>query len=134
MDRGDVYFSPDHEFSDGGHAKKLLILLNCPTKDNCYVFVKTTSKAKFKNNNPGCYSNDRGRGYFVIRENEDFFDSMTWVLFDPIILSQEEVSAESFEKRNLIFKTKLKDVTIRAIANCMKRSPFVNGFISDMIS
>lgn len=136
MDRGDVYHSPNHEFEDGGKAKKLLILLNTPAKDNCYIFVKTTSKNRdnTKKDIPACYSNDRGRGYYVIGANEDWFDLLTWVLFDPvIILSDEEVLKEATEKGNLIFRTRLKDVTIRAITNCMKISPYVNGYVLDLI-
>jgi len=136
MARGDVFFSRNHQFDDGGIAKKLLILLNDPIEDNCYFFVKTTSQKKYKKNLPGCYSNDRGQGYYVIPKNVDWFkEDFTWVLFYPIIkMSSEEVLKESLEKRNLQYQTTLKDKTIRSIINCMKNSIHVTGFDVDIIA
>lgn len=134
MERGDVYFSSQYEFEDGVCAKKLLILLNSPAKDNCYLFVKTTSQKKSKRDTSGCHSNDRGQGYYHIRQKEDWFDVPTWVLFYPvIILSAEEVLKESLEKRNLKYMTRLKDITIRSISNCMKNSVHVSGYVGDLI-
>lgn len=135
MERGDVFLSPQHEFDDGGQSPKLLILLNDPQKTNSYVFVLTTSQRNRKIDRPGCYSNDRGTGYYVVQKGNDWFEfDYTFVLFHTIkVLSMADVLKESLEKGNLKHMARLKEITMRSIINCMSNSPHVAGYKVDLI-
>jgi len=55
--RGTVYHHRQLVFHNGGIGKKYLILLNTPTEDEPFLFVKTTSQKKNKPEKAGCLEN-----------------------------------------------------------------------------
>ncbi len=137
MERGDIFSSPRHEFKDGEKGPKLLILLNDPSISESYVFVLTTSKQHSKSGGRGCFSNDRGRGYYSIHNGEDWFVSpsgITYVLFDTaMILSAVDVLKETWRKDNLKHLSRLKENTITSVINCMVNSDHTRGDIVGLI-
>ncbi len=78
--RGAIFSHPRFEFKNGDIGKKLILLLNTPSKDEPYLFVKTTSQQKDKPLSPGCIEE---RSLFFIPVSKSFFKENTWiVLYD----------------------------------------------------
>lgn len=75
--RGAVFFHPGFEFKNGKTGRKLILLLNTPSKNEPYLFVKTTSQRKNKPLSPGCI---KERSLFFIPANTSFFKENTWVV------------------------------------------------------
>ncbi len=74
--RGTIYFHPKFEFKNGYTSEKLILLLNTPSKDESYVFVKTTSQQKNKPLRPGCL---KRQSLYFIPAGASFFQTNTWV-------------------------------------------------------
>ena len=125
MRRGEVILSRNYKFSDGTIAKKFLIVLNEGTLNDPHLLLLTTSQQWKRNASPGCYAKEN---YFVIKENNDWFDKITWVLFDPIIEYNFKKELEEHFKQNLESKALLKQETIRAIINCLKQSDDITSY------
>jgi hypothetical protein len=125
MKRGEIIFSRNYKFSDGTITKKFLIVLNEATSNNPHLLLLTTSQQWKRNTSPGCYAKEN---YFVIQENNDWFDKNTWVLFDPIIEYNFRKELEEHFKQNLESKAFLKQETIRAIINCLKQSDDITPY------
>lgn len=75
--RGAIYHHRNMTFYDGGSAPKYLILLNTPDKNDPYLFVKTTSRQKYRPNQLGCIAKHT---CFLIKGKSSFFKEDTWVL------------------------------------------------------
>ena len=89
--RGSVYHNPQFIFHDGTVGNKLLILLNTPTGDEDYLFVKTTSRQKERTKEPGCRKYYAQGQYFIPKETEGFDDD-TWILlYELYPISPEEI-------------------------------------------
>ena len=74
--RGTIYFHPKFKFKNGYTNEKLILLLNTPSKNEPYVFVKTTSQQKNKPLRPGCLKAQR---LYFIPAGTSFFQTNTWV-------------------------------------------------------
>lgn len=116
---GDVVFIPRFQFSDGGDADKLFIVLNVRRND-IHLLLKTTSRANaHRPKVEGCHWQ---KGYFHLPAKKHWFDIPTWVvLHDPI-----ECRASDLDKDCDAGRAKhcasLKDELVRGIINCFKRS------------
>ncbi len=91
--KGKVYHNPTFKFHDGEEGNKLLILLNTPTNDDEYLFVKTTShkvvktahQEKERSTIPGCGKNPiYEQGEYFLPKGTLFFDLPTWVIVSEI--------------------------------------------------
>lgn len=119
MKRGEVIFSPQFKFADGGTSKKLLVVLNEATGSTPYLILLATSQQYGKRIDQGCHSK---QGYYTISPKTDWFKVPTWIMFDRIYeytLGRE--LKEHFES-NLVTQATLKENTINAIINCLKLS------------
>ena len=67
-------------FSDGTHAKKLLIVLN-DGENGTYIVVKTTSKSDFKSTQYGCQLTDRYPNFFCPK-GSCCLTKHTWIQLD----------------------------------------------------
>ena len=74
--RGTIYHHKELIFHNGFIGKKYLILLNTPSKNEPYLFVKTTSQQKGKPTTSDCIKN---RSLFFIPGGKTFFPKDTWV-------------------------------------------------------
>lgn len=103
--RGAIYFHPSFEFKNGDTGKKLVLLLNTPSKNDPYLFVKTTSQQKDKPLRPGCIEE---RSLFFIPAGTTFFKENTWVeLYERYTMRPNDVSKNKDMKLigNLDIKT-----------------------------
>ena len=73
--RGAIYHHSKLTFHNGFAGKKYLVLLNTPSKNESYLFVKTTSQQKDKPAKPGCI---KERSLFFIPAGKIFFKKDTW--------------------------------------------------------
>ncbi len=90
--RGDIFLHPKYEFENGGTSRKLFVLLNTPTKNENYLFVKTTSQQKNKPINPGCI---KKQSLFFISAGKTWFGVNTWVQLSHIYeMSQDDINKE----------------------------------------
>lgn len=125
MKRGEVVFSPRFKFPDGGTSEKLLVVLNEATAKTPHLLLLATSQQGRKITNAGCHSK---AGYYIIHPKTDWFEKITWIMFDRIY--QFDFARELTEhfKDNLITKTTLTDNTIRAIIECLKKSDDITPY------
>jgi hypothetical protein len=87
--RGTIYHHSKLIFYNGFTGKKYLILLNTPTKNEPYLFVKTTSQKKNRPAKPGCI---KERSLFFIPGGKAFFKRDTWVqLFEIYEFLPEDI-------------------------------------------
>ena len=103
--RGAIYFHPSFEFKNGDTGRKLVLLLNTPSKNDPYLFVKTTSRQKNKPLRPGCIEE---RSLFFIPAGTTFFKENTWVeLYERYPMRPNDVSKNKDMKLigNLDIKT-----------------------------
>jgi len=103
--RGAIYFHPSFEFKNGDTGRKLVLLLNTPSKNDPYLFVKTTSRQKDKPLRPGCIEE---RSLFFIPAGTTFFKENTWVeLYERYPMRPNDVSKNKDMKLigNLDIKT-----------------------------
>lgn len=131
MRRGEVIFSRKFKFSDGGEAKKFLIVLNEGSTDHPHLLLLASSQQWNRKLLPGCYAKEN---YFVIKEKSDWFDKATWVLFDPIIEYSFKKELEEHFKNNLETTTILREETIRAIINCLTQSEDITPYQISLIN
>ena len=105
--------------------------MNEPLAGEPYLVLLTTSKQKFRKNISGCHFTE---GYYAISKGVDFFDKpMTWVLFNTL---QEYTIKEELEESwngNFITKAILKDTTLRAIINCLKKSNYITKYQASLL-
>ena len=121
MEIGSVLLHKEFEFKNRDKGKKLLVIIGYQ-KDICLI-CKTTSKEKipFRVKERGCNPN---KNYYMISENEDWFEKDTWIQFDKNALFEIKINdllRDKF-KNKVIYKEKLRKETIRAILECILRS------------
>lgn len=110
---GTIYHHSQLVFHNGFIGKKYLILLNSPSKDEPYLFVKTTSQQKNKPLTPGCI---KARSLFFIPAGGTFFNKDTWVqLYEIYEISQNEIDNNS----EISVKDSLDGKVIDQIVNCL---------------
>ena len=79
-------------YHNGVTGIKYLILLNTPTKNVPYLFVKTTSQKKNKPTTPGCIRNG---SLFFIPAGSTFFPLDTWVqLFEIYEITPRDIDTD----------------------------------------
>lgn len=89
--RGTIFHHSQLVFHNGFVGKKYLVLLNTPSKNEPYLFVKTTSQKKDKPTTAGCIKNHR-LSLFFIPAGKTFFSKDTWVqLFELYPISPKDI-------------------------------------------
>jgi hypothetical protein len=100
-------------YHNGYTSKKCLVLLNTPTKDESYLFVKTTSQKKDKPTTPGCIKNP---SLFFIPAGKTFFKLDTWVqLYEIYEFAPKDIDTD----RNMTIVGSLDVKMIDDIVNCL---------------
>jgi hypothetical protein len=125
MKRGEIIFSPQFKFEDGGTSEKLLIVLNEATSTTHYLLLLATTKQRNKTSVEGCHAK---KGYFVVHPNTDFFNQITWIMFDRIYEYTLGRELKEYFEGNLAVLTTLKANTINAIINCLKQSDDITPY------
>lgn len=116
--RGKIYSYKNFTFRDGGTSNKLLILVSEPKGSDDWVFVKTTSKVKARDQE-GCHP---CHGLFVVNAKGDFFQQKTWIQFQELYpLNHAKILKAKFGG-DLKELGQLREQTVRAIVNCIKKS------------
>jgi len=90
--RGTIFHHPALVFNDGSGAsrRKYLILLNTPSEDEPYLFIKATSQQKNKPKSPGCIEI---QSLFFIPSGKTFFPKDTWLqLHDRYQFSKKDIN------------------------------------------
>ena len=111
--RGAIYHHSKLVYHNGPTGKKYLILLNSPSKDEPYLFVKTTSQKKNKPSTPGCI---RAHSLFFIPAGKTFFKLDTWVqLYEIYEFSPKDIDTN----KDITVEASLDVKIIDEIVNCL---------------
>lgn len=127
MKRGDVLSFPDFVFSDGGHANKLLVVLNdqADTSGLVYCVLTTSQVDKSRKRDHGCQPS---RKEFFLPSGK-IFPKDTWILLGrkPFALPLHSVSTkiDSGECRTV---ATLPEQKVNEIRNC------IDKHVSDYLS
>jgi len=90
-----------------------MVLLNTPSKNEPYLFVKTTSQKKDKPSTPGCI---KKRSLFFIPGGKIFFPKDTWVqLFDLYLFPAKDID----NNKDTTIVGSLDHKMIDDIVNCL---------------
>ena len=131
--RGSVFVADNFKYSDGTTGKKLLVLLNNPSSDDPYLFVKTTSQKHSKPGTLGCI--DTFHKVYFVQANYAFFTKDTWIQLDDYFLFTQE----NLEKE-LNHIGQLPGKTIELLVSCFLKineqdlSPKVHSYIVPKIA
>lgn len=125
MDKGTILFHRDFQFHNGQSGEKLIIVLNTPKDNEPYLCCKTTSKPKFNIDKEGCHSQ---KNIYVINPNFDWFKIKTWVQFHELYEFEPPRFLQAHFDGVLEIKGELKENTVNAIRNCIKRSEDVSKY------
>lgn len=131
MNKGTILFHRDFQFHDGQTGEKLIIVLNTPKNNEPYLCCKTTSKQRFDIDREGCHSH---KNIYVINPNYDWFKGKTWVQFHELYEFEPQRFLQAHFKGDLEIKGSLKENTINAIRNCIKRSEDVSQYHLSLLS
>ena len=111
--RGAIYHHRKMVFHNGFIGKKYLILLNTPTKEEPYLFVKTTSQKRDKPTTPGCIKNS---SLFFIPAGKTFFPLDTWVqLYEIYEFAPKDIDTN----KDITIEGNLDAKMINDIINCL---------------
>ena len=111
--RGAIYHHKQLVFQNGHIGKKYLILLNSPSKNEPYLFVKTTSQKKDRPTTPGCITQ---RSLFFIPAGKTFFKLDTWVqLFEIYSIPPKDIDTD----KDITIEGSLNVTMIGDIVNCL---------------
>jgi hypothetical protein len=111
--RGAIYHHKQLVFQNGQIGKKYLILLNSPSKNEPYLFVKTTSQKKDRPTTHGCI---KKRSLFFIPAGKTFFKLDTWVqLFELYPIPPEDIDTD----KDITIEGSLDVKMIDDIVNCL---------------
>ena len=86
--RGSVFVADNFKYSDGTTGRKLLVLLNNPSSEDPYLFIKTTSQKHSKPDTPGCI--DTFHKVYFVPANCAFFQKNTWIQLDDYFLFTQQ--------------------------------------------
>lgn len=127
LNKGTILYHKAFKFYDSEIGQKLLIILNTPdlNKQEPYLCCKTTSQQKFNIDKEGCHSN---KNIYVLNANYDWFQERTWVQFHELYEFDRKKFLQEHFNGNLEVKGKLRENTIKAIINCIKRSDDVSSY------
>jgi len=111
--RGAVYLHPSFEFKNGDIGRKLILLLNTPSKNEPYLFVKTTSQQKDKPLSSGCIVE---RSLFFIPAETTFFKENTWIeLYELYPMRPNDVNSN----KDMKVIGSLDSKTVDKIVDCL---------------
>lgn len=111
--RGTIYHHNHLIFHDGIVGKKYLVLLNTPSKNEPYLFVKATSQQKDKPLTPGCI---KKRSLFFIPGGKTFFPKDTWVqLYELYPIEPKNID----NNKDMTIDGSLDHKVIDDIVNCL---------------
>jgi len=130
MIKGRVFLHKDFKFPDGGIADKYFIILNNPKNNDPYLACKTTSKGDRKPNQEGCHHH---KNLYVLNPNYDFFPKKTWIQFHTIFEFDAIGLLQLKFKGIVTMIADLRDQTINAIINCIKKSDDVSIYHLELI-
>lgn len=117
---GEVFFRKKFEFTDGGQADKLFVIVNSQ-RNNQHLVFKTTSQSheKYRPRKEGCQPQ---YGFYHIPAGRAWFKKDTWiVLNDPQIMEASRLDDDVLRGGSIVMTT-LNDVLIRAIINCFRKT------------
>ncbi|MBW1608980.1 MAG: hypothetical protein JRG87_07355 [Deltaproteobacteria bacterium] len=111
--RGAIYHHKQLVFQNGLIGKKYLILLNSPSQNEPYLFVKTTSQKKDRPTTHGCI---KKRSLFFIPAGKTFFKLDTWVqLFEIYPIPPKDIDTD----KDITIEGSLDVKMIDDIVNCL---------------
>lgn len=111
--RGAIYHHKQLVFQNGLIGKKYLILLNSPSQNEPYLFVKTTSQKKDRPTTHGCI---KKRSLFFIPAGKTFFKLDTWVqLFEIYPIPPKDIDTD----KDITIEGSLNVKMIDDIVNCL---------------
>lgn len=118
MSQGSILLHKNFQFSDGGIADKLLVVLSL-VKDGKVLVVKTTSQQRRRPLKDGCHPDVR-ESVFVFNANLGGFKKTTWIILDPIMMDANLLAkcVEDGAVRKLFV---LNSIDTKAIINCLRR-------------
>ncbi|HBE40305.1 MAG TPA: hypothetical protein DDW27_03730 [Bacteroidales bacterium] len=131
MNKGAILFHRDFQFHNGQSGEKLIIVLNTPKDKEPYLCCKTTSKQKFNIDKEGCHS---PKNVYVINSTIDWFKVKTWVQFHELYEFEPQKFLQAHFKGVLEIKGELKESTVNAIRNCIRRSEDVSIYHLSLLS
>lgn len=125
MKPGDVLFHKDYKFDDGDTSDKLLIVLAAAPPHEVMV-VLTTSQQHRRELRDGCHTCP-AQSYFTFNANLGGFKKTTWVLLTPRLMFVRalELKINSGQVKPVLA---LRDVDLRSVVNCLKKSDDVSPF------
>jgi hypothetical protein len=111
--RGTIFHHKQLVFHNGFVGKKYLILLNTPSKNEPYLFIKTTSQQKDKPTTAGCI---KERSLFFILGGKTFFPKDTWAqLYELYPIPAKDID----NNKNISVVGSLDVKTTDAVVNCL---------------
>jgi len=111
--RGTICHHSELVFHNGFIGKKYLILINTPSKNEPYLFLKTTSQKKDKSTTSGCI---KKHSLFFIPAGKTFFPKDTWVqLYEIYEFLPQDINTN----KKISIVASLDHRTIEAIVNCL---------------
>jgi hypothetical protein len=114
--RGAIFLHRQLVFHNGVIGKKYLVLLNTPSENEPYLFVKTTSQQKNRPTTPGCI---RKWSLFFVPAGKTFFPEDTWIqLHELYPIPPEDIDTN----KDIRLVSSLDAKTIEAIVNCLFES------------
>lgn len=118
MKEGSVLLHRNFQFSDGGVADKLLVVLSS-VKDGQLLAVKTTSQQKRRPLKDGCHPDAR-ESVFVFNANPGGFRKTTWIILDPLVIDVGPLTKRLGDGTvKQLFA--LNPIDTKAIINCLKK-------------
>ena len=134
MMRGDIISFPDFVFRDGGHANKLLVIINNHTTCHGMLYgVLTTSQGdKSRTRDQGCQP--MRKEFFFLSGN--FFPNDTWLLLlrEPVLLPIANL-IEKIQNSQCKIVARLTEQKVNEIVNCIDRhcSDWLSRYHCDLL-
>lgn len=118
MKRGDVLYFHDWEFPDGGHANKLLIVMNDPKTGMVAMLITTSQDKGRRKRTPGCQPTQRE--YFLPKT--PYWNKGSWISFRRRVEVWHTSQVQgALDDNKCKIVTTLPEQTINEIKNCMKK-------------
>lgn len=131
MQKGTILFHRDFIFKNGARGEKLIITLNEPVNDEPYLCCKTTSQCQYEITTEGCRVD---KNIYMIKAKYDCFPDDTWVQFHELYpFTANEFLKVALEDKTCEVKGCLREQTINAIRNCIKKSDDVSPYCWELL-
>ena len=121
MTAGDILHHTDFTFHDGVKGEKLLVVLNDPDlkKGEPYLVIRTTSRLKGKEMQPGCLAG--WRVFYCVPTKGEFFDRPTVLQLDDMYELNISTVLRDGLQHSLKQIGQLSDLLLRQLKNCIKQ-------------